>query len=104
MPEKITWVYGENEVSFYEEAFADGHQLFVFALKSHPDIWMGMIDDKTIGDKTANSAQLEKDQADLPSWKSGADHPSCWTACSRSNADTMKRIVARCYRKGEFEY
>ena len=104
MPEKINWTPGENEVCNYHEAFVDGHQLFVFALKHHPNIWMGMIDDKTIGDKAENTKQTEKDQSDLPSWKSGAGHPSSWTACCRNNAETMKRIVARCYRKGELNY
>lgn len=57
---KYNWNYGENDYQKYYDVTVDGNYLCVFANKWQPDIWMAMVKDKMIHDKTANDRQRRK--------------------------------------------
>lgn len=53
------WKYGENDYQNYYDVTVDGTYLLVFANKVQPNLWMGMVDNHMILNKTA----MEKDIA-----------------------------------------
>ncbi len=57
---KYNWKYGENEYQKYYDVTIDRNYLCVFANKWQPDIWMAMVKDRIIHDKTANDRQRKK--------------------------------------------
>lgn len=57
---KYEWEYGENDKQKYYDVTVDGNYLCVYANKWQPDIWMAMVGDKLIHDKTANDRQRKK--------------------------------------------
>lgn len=57
---KLEWSYHENTEQKYWEAREDSHELFVFANKYEPDIWMAMVDGRMIHNKTRNDRVRKK--------------------------------------------
>lgn len=57
---KYNWKYGENERQKYYDVTVDGNYMCVYANKWQPDIWIAIVKDRLIHDKTANDRQREK--------------------------------------------
>ena len=54
---KVKWKYGENRTQKYYDTKIGTDYLCVFCNKWQPDIWMGMINNSMIWDKTWNDRQ-----------------------------------------------
>lgn len=57
---KVKWKYGENKTQKYYDTKIGTDYLCVFCNKWQPDIWMGMINNSMIWDKTWNDRQRKK--------------------------------------------
>ena len=57
---KVKWKYGENKTQKYYDTKIGTDYLCVFCNKWQPDIWMGMINNSMIYDKTWNDRQRKK--------------------------------------------
>lgn len=98
------WSYGENGHQKYCEAQVGKDYLCVFANDWQPDIWMGIVRDKLIGDKAANDAQREKENADLPYYMRRHDGIlRSWTALCSADPKYMMERVAWCYENNTTE-
>lgn len=91
---KYNWKYGENEHQKYYDVTVDGNYLCVFSNKWQPNIWMAMVKDRMIHDKTANDRQRKKQS--LQKGCSFADLHSD-TILSSDNPEYMMKKAEWCY-------
>lgn len=92
--EKFKWKYGENKTQKYYDTKIGTDYLCVFCNKWQPDIWMGMINNSMIWDKTWNDRQRKKQG--LPK---KCDISMLATSCLLCNSDPeyIKKKVEWCY-------
>lgn len=76
--EKIKWNYGENETQKYYDAKIGTDYLCVFCNKWQPDIWMGMINNSMIWDKTWNDRQRKSRDFPKNAMYLCLQHPVCY--------------------------
>lgn len=96
----FNWIYGENKSQKYYDTFVNGKYLCVFQNKWQPEIWMGMIGNHMIENKTRNDRQRKKQG--LPrGCKSYLLKRNCML-CSPS-PEYMMRKVERCYKGNKTE-
>lgn len=57
---KYNWEYGENKEQTYYEAKVGNDYLCVYANRWSPQIWMAIVNDRLIHNKTRNNRQRKK--------------------------------------------
>lgn len=92
---KYDWKYGENDSQKYYEITVNGDYLCVFANKWQPDIWMAMVKDRMIFDKTANDRHGKKEGLQKGCYFSEL---CCTTVLCNSNPEYMMKKAEYCYK------
>ena len=94
------WKYAENKSQKYYDCVIDNNYLLVFANKWQPNIWMGMINNIMIRDKTSNDRQRMKQG--LPK---GCDTYLLQVDVMLCNSDPeyMKRRIEHCFKYNKTE-
>ena len=96
----IEWEYAENDTQKYYDATINGVYLLVFANKWQPDIWMGMVGNTMIRDKTRNDRQRAKQGL-----AKGCETHLLQRDAMLCNSDPkyMMKKVERCFRQNKTE-
>ena len=92
--EKSKWRHGENKTQEYYDTKIETDYLCVFCNKWQPDIWMGMINNSMIWDKTRNDRQRKKQG--LPKKCDVSMLATFYLLCN-SNPEYMKKKLEWCY-------
>ena len=96
----MEWIYGENSDQKYYEADSDGTSLVVFANNYAPNMWLGMVGNRMIHDKTRNDRQRKKQ-----SLQKGCPLHLLQGIALLTSADPeyMMKKVEHCFKTGKIE-